>query len=352
VIASLIMIPASIIWAAAQIQAFALILAAVSTLPMSTALIIAVAIVITYTWLGGLLGDVLSDVIQGIVIILGMAALLILVIQQAGGFTTALALIRPEQLHLLAPGESMLTQLNVWLIPVLGSLIAPEALSRTLAARNGEVARKSCIFGGLLYLVVGLLPVFIALIGCHLIPPVSAQDMFLPTLVESTMPPWAMVLFLGALASAILSTIDSTLLSIAGLASHNLILHGLPRPVSDKSQVLLARLVVLAAGLIAYLIATQGQSIYALVQTASSFGSAGFLVCVLGGLYLPKISALGATVVLFNGLLLMLLFDVLLALEGAFLYTLIACTATYLAFWLIERKNNKAPALPTLGKLS
>jgi Na+/proline symporter len=69
VLAALVMIPTSIIWAAAQIQAFALVLAAISPIPADTALIVAVAVVITYTWLGGLLGDVISDVVQSTIII-------------------------------------------------------------------------------------------------------------------------------------------------------------------------------------------------------------------------------------------------------------------------------------------
>lgn len=349
ILATCVMIPTSLIWAAAQIQAFALILAAISPLTVSTALVIAVGVVVAYTWLGGLMGDVVTDVLQGAIVMLGLLLLLGMTVSAAGGPAAAVSLVQPEQLALLSPDESWLKQFDVWMIPVLGSLVAPEALSRTLGARDAGVARNACFAGAGLYLLVGLLPATIALVGTHVIAPVAEQDAFLPTLAGAVMPPWAAALFLGALVSAILSTIDSTLLSIGGLVSHNLIVHGMETGALDeKRKVLLARLTVLAAGLIAYAIATQGNSIYTLVETASSFGSAGFLVCVLGGLYLRSISPLGATVVLSGGVLLTLLFDYGLALDGAFIYTVLCCALLYLLFWAFEKSSAESVLeLPT-----
>lgn len=344
VLASVIIIPTSLIWAAAQIQAFALVLSSVSPLPVSQSLIAAVLIVIAYTWLGGLLGDVIADFIQGVVIIIGLAVLLVFLIMKAGGPVQAISMIQPSQLNILAPHETVLSQLNAWAIPILGSMVAPEALSRSLATLDPGVARRSCFWGGVLYLVVGLIPVVIALVGRHLIPLPPEADRFLPVLVQSVMPPWVTVLFLGALISAILSTIDSTLLSIAGLASHNVILPAIKRPVSEPLKILIARVVVLLAGLISYAIATGGNSIYELVETASSFGSAGFLICVLGGLYLPGVSAWGATAVLLGGVGLTLLLDYALAIEGAYLWTLVGCAGIYVGFRI--RENKRQPETP------
>lgn len=337
VLGTAIMIPTSLIWAAAQLQAFALIISTVSSVPLGTALLLATVIVIAYTCLGGLLGDVIHDLLQGVIIITGLLILLAMVVAKAGGPQAALASIQPSQLRILGPGETWLKQFDVWMIPILGSLVAPEALSRTLATRDETVARRACYAGGLMYFFVGMLPVLVALIGTHLISGVDQPDAFLPTLVRLTMPPWVAVIFLGALVSAILSTIDSTLLSIGGLVSHNLILPAVGRPLGEKAKVLIARLTVVAAGFIAYAIAIPGASIYVLVETASSFGSAGFLVCVLGGLYLRVISPAGATVVLLGGVLSTLLFDYALGLEGAFIFTLLTCASLYLAFALRGR---------------
>ena len=164
VIASVIMIPTSIIWAAAQIQALALILASISPLQVASAQLISVIIVVIYTWLGGLMGDVIHDLLQGSVVIIGLIILLWFIVAKAGGPIPAMHMIEFKQLSLLGPNESWLTQFNVWLVPVLGSMVAPEVLSRNLATRNEKVSRNSSFFAAGLYFLVGMIPVLIALI--------------------------------------------------------------------------------------------------------------------------------------------------------------------------------------------
>jgi Na+/proline symporter len=62
-VAALILAPSSLIWAAAQIRAFGQIIAASSTLPVETAIIIAATVIILYTVLGGMLADAITDFI-------------------------------------------------------------------------------------------------------------------------------------------------------------------------------------------------------------------------------------------------------------------------------------------------
>lgn len=349
VLASILLIITSLIWTAAQIQAFGWILTTVTSLELAHTLPIAVALVIAYTWLGGLMGDVVTDVVQGGLLMLGLMALLVVVLGQAGGMTAALHHVSPQQWSLLRSGESWLSQANVWAIPILGSLVAPEALTRTLATNSQETAQRACFIGGGLYLLMGSVVVAIALVGGGLIGGQYHQaDQFLPTLIQSALPPWASLLLLGALVSAILSTIDSTLLSIAGLVSHNLIQpwwHWLKRPpLSDGRQVALARCVVILSGLIAYGLATGSRGIYGLVELASSFGSAGFLVCVLGGLYWPQrhvvlgrsANAIGL-VVLSVGAVQTVVYELWWQLEGAFILNIAGCALVYVASQLYTR---------------
>lgn len=337
VLGSLIMIPPSLIWGAAQIQAFALILSLTSDIPIEWGLIIAVIAVIVYTCIGGLMADVITDFLQGLVVIAGLTLLLGFVLWQAGGVTSALGLIQPEQLHMLSPNESWLSQLNIWAIPILGSLVAPEAATRMLSAKTPKVARDACLWAALIYGLVGLMPVVIALIGTHLITVDTHRDMFLPQLALKMLPPWAAVIFLGALVSAILSTINSTLLSISGLVSHNLMGTGAAhRDTHEAVKVRQARWVVVIAGIASYTIAIYGKNIYSLVETASSFGSAGFLVCVLGGLFLPGISARGVCVILVAGVVLSVLFGFVVPLEADYLCTVLVCVLCYLGFWLFR----------------
>lgn len=346
VVASLIMMATSVIWAAAQIQAFAFILTALLPVSEGSALLIAVVGIILYTTFGGMLGDVVNDVIQGGLMITGLGILLVMMILKAGGPTVAFNHLSPAHWSVISPKESIWLQINTWAIPILGSLVAPEALSRTLSAKDERVAVNACYWGGGLYFLVGSMVALVALIGTRFVSGISDADMYLPQLVQTILPPWVGVIFLGALVSAILSTIDSTLLSIGGLAAHNVILPNLKRwlhhDVVESKKVLVTRLVVIVSGLLSYGIALGDHSIYTLVQSASSFGSAGFLICVLGGLYWPGVRAGGALVILAAGVMMTLLFEYVWHWELAYLLNLLGCTLLYSLFWLWETKAKPA----------
>lgn len=101
------------------------------------------------------------------------------------------------------------------------------------------------------------------------------------------------LLFAGALVSAILSTVDSTLLVCCSLWAHNL----RPRAHQAASELASARLSLLVFGALALFLAATAEGVYALVEAASAFGSSGILVLVLMGLFTrrgSRASALGA----------------------------------------------------------
>ncbi|MCA9840942.1 MAG: sodium:solute symporter [Cyanobacteria bacterium HKST-UBA03] len=350
VLASVILVLTSLIWAAAQIQAFALIVTAlVPGLDMVLGLFAAMSAVVIYTWFGGLWGDVVTDMVQGSLIVVGLLVLLVAMVMAAGGWQPAIAHIELWQLSPVERGASWTSQLNGWAIPIIGSMVAPEALTRTLATKNATVARQACLWGGAMYFCVGSLVCAVALIGIPFLKGATDYgDMMLPNLVLSVFPGWMAVLFLAALVSAILSTIDSTLLSIAGMLGHNVLLPVIEKKtrhrLDEGQKVLLSRVIVVATGAAAMAVALGGKSIYGLVEMASSFGSAGFLVCVLGAIYggRLRVGPLSATAVLLAGVVFTALFQYVWQLPGYFLMNLASCGVLYLALgWFEAARTTK-----------
>lgn len=337
-VASLIMVPTSMIWAAAQILAFASIIAAVTELPVSAALLFTVVIVVVYSTLGGLLGDIVTDLVQGAVVVIGLTVLLWLVIDQSGGMSAAFGSIEAEQLRILAADESLLEQLDGWMIPILGSLVAQEAMSRLLATRSAQIARRACLLAAGVYLVIGALPVLTALIGSHLIDPVAEQDTFLPQLALAVLPPVLYVVFLGALLSAILSTIDSALLAVTALVGHNIIVPLLPG-IGDAARLRIQRLVVAISGTCCYFIAIGGDSIFGLVELASAFGSGGLLICVLIGLHWRIGGPRTALATLATGMLMTLAGNYVFNWPAPYLAAVAASLAVYLIGGMLERRS-------------
>lgn len=284
--AAVLSIPTSVIWASAQLLAMGEIVAAVTGLDLTVGLLIGAAVIIVYTTVGGLLGDVITDIVQGSILIVGLAVLLIVVLMTDG---FSLSSIRPEQLSFsgfneAGEPESFLSTLNRWMIPIVGSLVAQEAIARFLGATSASAARKGCYIAAGLYLAVGMVPVVIGLVGAAAGFVPSGQDAFLPELAEQYLHPAMYVILMGALVSAILSTVDTTLLAVSALTTRNLVEPSFPN-LSEKAKVRVGRAMTATAGLVALFIAASGETIKGLVDLASSFGSAGIVVALLFGLH-------------------------------------------------------------------
>lgn len=284
-LAILLILPGTIIWGAAQIRAFGQVMGAVSDLPLFVGIMIATVVVIAYTVLGGLMADALTDLVQAIGIIVGLVVLAVAVIVEAGGLSASLASIEPQRLSYFSMGENgPLGLLEQWAIPIFGTMVSVELIARILGTNSAGTARNACLIGGGLYLVVGLLPVFLGLVGPALLPGLADPEQLVPSLAEKYLPTLLYVLFAGAVISAILSTVDSVLLSGGSIISHNLIAPLRPG-ITEAGRVRTARICVVALGLVAFAIALRSATIHELIETASSVGSSGLIVVALFGLF-------------------------------------------------------------------
>ncbi len=334
-LAVLLMIPTSLLWAAAQVRAFGQVLASAGGLRVELAIALAAGIVVVYTAAGGLLADAITDLVQGVCLVLGLVVILFGVVQGAGGWQATLAAIGPERLRLApAEGGSAFALLEAWCVPILGSVVAQELVVRVSASRSAAVARGAALAGGGLYLAIGLIPVFLGLAGAALVPGLEHEESVLPELARLHLAPFAYALFAGALVSAILSTVDSTLLVCSSLLVHNLVLPRLPA-ASERLKVRLARLGVVAFGLAAFALALVGESVSRLVELASSLGSAGLFVILVLGLFTRRGGAPSAYAALLVGLAAFLGAN----LGGAEYPFLLSLASAFAAFGFLARRR-------------
>ncbi|MCK6419277.1 MAG: sodium:solute symporter [Alphaproteobacteria bacterium] len=335
-----LVIPTSLIWSAAQITALSHILASVINIDFSIAILASSFVVMLYTTIGGFMGDVITDFVDGIIVLVCLLITTIMVIEYGGGLDIALSKLTPERLNFVDPTMPLAAQMDQWMIAVVGSLVSQEVISRLLGTKSAPVARTACFVAAGLYLFAGILPVLIGLVGYDLVPSPASEDAFLPTLAKTILPEFGYLMFLAALLSAILSTINTTLLSVGALAGHNLILPWLADDHWDSVQkVRLERGLVMAAAFLTYLIAVSGESIYGLVEMSSSFGSSGLLVSMLMGLWTRFGHAYAAIITMITGMISAYLFQYHFEWEAGYIASLILCGVTYPLMALVERQG-------------
>jgi Na+/proline symporter len=337
-------------WSAAQLYAFATIIAAASSFDFTTALAGATLLVLTYTMFGGLAGDVVTDVIQGALIIAAMLILSFLMFDAHGGVAVAVASVPAEAWSFTMPGESWIAWAELWLVPIAGTMVSQEALSRTLAARSPEVARRGALAGAGIYLAVGLVPVCFGLFGPGLGPVLGVElatdETFLPSLAEALFPSWLRIVFTGALLSAILSSVDSALLAVSAVATESGYRRFNPA-ASPRTMLHAARGATLVAGVVAALVAASGESLRDLVLDAGAIAAVLAVPIVMGlaGRGAHTRAAMAAIIV--QAVVLGVL-DYGLGIEGAFLWMIASGIATFAAVAALSprRPATGAPVPP------
>jgi Na+/proline symporter len=345
-LAVILMIPTSIIWAAAQIRAFGQVVSASSDLDVEVAITAAAVFVVAYTVAGGLLADVVTDFVQGVAVIVGLVLLLVAVGQaNGGGVGELVGLIDPARLGLFSfEGTSLLEFIEAWAVPICGSLLAVELLTRILGCRSAATARNATLIGAAIYLSVGSIPVVLGLAGPALVPALDEPEQLIALLAQEHLTTFLYVLFAGALISAILSTVDSCLLAAGSLAAHNIIVPVKPK-LSEREKIWCARGCVIVFGLIAYVIALYASGIYELVATASAFGSAGIFIVGLFGLFTTFGRAASAYAALVTGMVVWVVGEFVLAWPTPYLVSLASAFVAYVGIALVaERRLERLPA--------
>jgi Na+/proline symporter len=330
-LAVVLMVPTSVLWAAAQIRAFGQVVSASSDLDVTVAISAAAGFVVVYTVAGGLLADVVTDFVQSIAIVIGLAVLLVAVGNANGGLAALPSLIDPERLQLFSTADATpLEILEAWAVPICGSLLAVEMLSRILGCKSAAIARNATLTGAAIYLTVGLIPATLGLVGPALVPNLAEPEQLIAMLAQQHLSTFLYVLFAGALISAILSTVDSCLLAAASLVSHNLIVPLKPT-LGERGKIATARIGVAVFGLVAYVIALRAEGIYELVATASAFGSAGIFVVGLFGLFSRVGGAASAYAALIAGVVVWASGEYWLDWSTPYITAVAAALAAYLA---------------------
>ncbi|MGH7504349.1 MAG: sodium:solute symporter family transporter, partial [Longimicrobiales bacterium] len=267
--------------------------------------------------------------------ILGLGIVFVVIMLGNGGLSE-LAAVEPERLQLFGGGVVPWYEVaEAWAIPVFGSVVAAELVARVIATRSPHVARRSAVIASGVYLAVGLIPASIGLIGARVLPGLENPEQVLPLMAQQTLSPILYTVFAGALVSAILSTVDSTLLVSASLVSHNIIVPLRPG-MSEAAKVRAARIGVAVFGVLAYVMALYAEGVYALVEQASAFGSAGIFVIVVFGLFTRWGGAASAFAALAAGVTVWVVGSYVLVLPFAYLAALATAVGAYVLVAAVE----------------
>lgn len=309
-LSSLILVPSYFGWVAAQFLALAEVMELFFGWDPRWGLVVVAVVGTGYTMLGGMWSVTLTDSVQMVLIFAGLLLLTGTVFAELGGGDVAAGVARladhdPEKL-ILVPTEKIpefLGWLNVLALGALGSLPGQDLTQRMFASKSPRVAQASCVAAGVLYWVVGLLPVALALAADVLFPQGEAKGT-LPALAGAFLSPLLASVFVVVILSAVLSTVTSAVLSPAGVLAQNVLakpLGGVVKPLTLNRYCVIfvaaASLVTAYANLL-----NPDTTAVALLEAAYEMTLVGLLVPLLLGLWTRPVSGLPALAAMVTGM--------------------------------------------------
>ena len=306
VICSIIIMVSYLGWVSAQVTALGLVFNLLSdgVISMPLGMTIGVVSVLAYTLFGGMWSVAITDFMQMIILVVGLATLAVFAGNQAGGADKVLALAVSQDLFKFLPEPNMkdiLFFVAAAITIMFGSIPQQDVFQRVMSANSLNAATKGPIIGGICYILFAFVPMFLVVSALIIMPEQAAQliqddpQKVLPTLVMTQMPFVMQVLFFGALLSAIKSCASATLLAPSVTFTENIWRQFFPHQ-GDKQSLLAMRVTVLvfSALVLLYAIQMQGSSIYEMVSGAYQVTLVGAFVPLLFGLYWSKATTQGA----------------------------------------------------------
>ena len=328
-VASGLFIPAlvgEIFWSAAILSALGLTFGTILGYDIKTSILVASAIAILYTMVGGMWSVAYTDVVQLIFLFLGLVIALPFAIMHAGGFQ---AIVVAYQTKFAGSGFNLFPPLAAWgggarwgnqawfwldmaFLLMLGGIPWQVYFQRVLSSRDDKTAVRLSLFAGLGCIFMAIPAILVGVAGTAIDWSQLGQgttpkpDAILPYVLIHLTPPFVAAVGLGAVAAAVMSSVDSSILSGASMFTWNVYRPLFRRQASEREIRLTIRIAVLVLGAAATWMAMTVQSVYALWVLCADLVYVVLFPQLVMALFFKKSNYIGAIAGAVVGLLLRL----------------------------------------------
>jgi SSS family solute:Na+ symporter len=236
------------------------------------------AVFVAYTLCGGQVAVIRTDLLQALLIGSGLGLCAMAGLRQSGGFS-GLSAGLPARFFAFPFSRDFRGPDLALLLLVVGStyLIGPDMLSRVFSARSERSARRAILLSICVIIPVALFVTFAGMCARFLYPEIAAEAS-LPVLAKQALPAWLSALTMIALVSAILSSADTTLLTMSAVLTVDIFSN------KDPESLAIPRLSVLGCGTAALLVGLFSGGIIPSLLLGYSVFAGGLFVPILAGL--------------------------------------------------------------------
>ena len=292
------------------------------------AMLISAAVIVGYCALGGFLAASITSLIQSVVMTIALFVILVFGIHSAGGWSAVVANAQtvPGYLDVFASTDITVKSMDavgkygfITIVSTmawgLGYFGMPHILNHFMAIKDGEKLKISRRIGSIWVVISMSVAIIIGLVGFAMsnkgiIAPFTSNSAAEAILVRISslmstygiLPALLAGVVLAGILSSTMSTSDAQLLAAASGVSHNILKGVFRRELSNKQEMTIARVAVLAIAVIAAFFARDpNSSVFAIVSFAWAGFGAAFGPLMLFALFWKRCNKYGAVAGMLSG---------------------------------------------------
>ena len=257
------------------------------------AVLIGAVVVILYTMVGGLLAVAYTDLLQAIVMLVGIGFMLpFFYASDMNGLDSIVQALKPRNEDWFG---GMDVGLLIALVPTYIAAVTIDATAwqRIAAAKRVEDVRPALLTTGVVYIIWGFLVVAMGVAAYTSYPNLEHGDQVIPTLIFNHMPIMVKGICLAALLAIIMSTADTALLLCGTTVSTDFVATLWPR-IKSETLLKVSRGTIVLVGAIGTIIALQRVPLFTINMLAIGTYVCGLFVPVMAALFVNRVTSAGA----------------------------------------------------------
>ncbi|MFG6494608.1 sodium:solute symporter [Fictibacillus sp. UD] len=217
---------------------------------ITTSMLVGGGIVLFYTILGGMWSVTVTDIIQFVVMTIGIFFIMVpMSLSKVDGLGNLLSELPQTHLDFTGIGYQQIFQ--YFLLFALGMVVSQDIWQRVFTAKSSKIARNGSIFAGVYSFAYAIAGSIIGMCAFLVLPALDNPQNTFAEMALTILPTGILGLVLASVCSALMSTASGSLLASSTLITNDILKQYFLKNPSDKQMIRASRLTTLFIGLIA-----------------------------------------------------------------------------------------------------
>ena len=292
-------------------------------IPVETAMLLVATFVVLYTLTAGMLSVAYLDIINGILIVVGVFLAIPFLIHHVGGMDYITANVTPRK-HPVLGNMSTIKAMGYFIPTMLLALGNGNMYQRFYSAKNPKEAKKSVVGWVIGVILLGVALQSLAVIGSSYFKNLSTNEAgkIIVLVAHQGVPVVIGCILIAAIVAIIISTANSFLLVPATNVMRDIYQRFINPKISDSRIVLFSRLIVIVLGMMAYALMQFFPRVLDAAYAAYTVYGAGLTPALMATFFWKRATPNAGVASILAGMVITVVWEIIRKMQGEFLFGL------------------------------